>query len=137
MTDRLPSSVPAATGLATAPADREPDVSGFYLRDPYGEWRDGEGVPVVAGFGVDCTTVELGAWARLGGSGAYVDVAGRGDYCDVYVAEIAAGGHLEPEQHVFEKTIYVLSGRGTTTIQLADGGEHIVEWGRGASLRSR
>jgi quercetin dioxygenase-like cupin family protein len=106
--------------------------AGHYLRDPYKEWRATEGVPTIEGFGVDCHTLELAPWPRLGGRGAYVDLGGRGDYLDVYVAEIPPGGHLEPERHVFEETIHVLSGRGTTTIELADGSEHIIEWGAGS-----
>jgi quercetin dioxygenase-like cupin family protein len=106
--------------------------SGVYLRDPYREWRAGEGIPVHEGFGIDCHTIELGPWPRLGGRGAWVDLAGRGDYCDIYVAEIPAGGHLEAERHVFEETIHVLAGRGTTTIGLPDGGEHVIEWGPGS-----
>jgi quercetin dioxygenase-like cupin family protein len=106
--------------------------AGHYLRDPYAEWRAGEGVPVHAGFGIDCLAIELAPWARLGGRGAYVDVAGRGDYCDLYVAEIAPGGHLEPERHLYEETIFVLAGRGTTTLALADGTEHVIEWAAGS-----
>jgi quercetin dioxygenase-like cupin family protein len=103
-----------------------------YLRSPYREWRATEGIPVHEGFGIDCGTVELAPWARLGGSGAYIDLAGRGDYCETYVAEIAPGGHLEPERHLFEETILVLRGRGTTTLELADGTEHILEWQQGS-----
>ena len=108
------------------------DQPGHYLRDLYKEWRADEGIPVVEGFGVDCHTVDLAPWPRLGGRGAYVDLGGRGDYCDVYVAEIPAGGHLEPERHVFEETIHVLSGQGTTSLTLADGTQHVIEWGAGS-----
>jgi len=106
--------------------------SGYYLRNPYMEWRRAEGVPIHEGFGIDCLAIDLAPWPRLGGRGAYIDVAGRGDYCDVYVAEIAAGGHLEPERHVYEETIYVLRGRGTTTLELPNGSEHVVEWEEGS-----
>jgi quercetin dioxygenase-like cupin family protein len=108
-----------------------PDPS-IYLRDPYREWRAGEGIPVHEGFGIDCHAIDLAPWPRLGGRGAWVDVAGRGDFCDIYVAEIPAGGHLEPERHLFEETIHVLAGRGTTTLELPGGGEHIIEWGAGS-----
>ena len=115
----------------TDPAVPPPDPS-IYLRDPYREWRAGEGIPVHEGFGIDCHAIDLAPWPRLGGRGAWVDVAGRGDFCDIYVAEIPAGGHLEPERHLFEETIHVLAGRGTTTLELPDGSEHIIEWGAGS-----
>ena len=106
---------PSSTAVSS---DEQP---AHYLRDPYLEWRQGEGIPVHEGFGIDCHAIDLGPWPRLGGRGAWVDLAGRGDYCDIYVAEIPPGGHLEPERHLFEETIHVLAGRGTTTIGLPDG----------------
>jgi quercetin dioxygenase-like cupin family protein len=113
-----------ASGLPPAPDS----AAGYYLRNPYEDWRRSEGVPVHSGFGVDCLDIDLRPWPRLGGRGAFVDLAGRGDYCDIYVAEIPPGGHLEPERHLYEETILVLQGRGTTTLELGDGSSHIVEW---------
>jgi quercetin dioxygenase-like cupin family protein len=104
----------------------------FYLRRPYEDWRLGEGLPTYEGFGIDCLDIDLAPWPRLGGRGAYVDVAGRGDFTNIYVAEIPPAGQLEPEQHLFEETILVLKGAGTTTLELADGTDHIVEWQKGS-----
>jgi quercetin dioxygenase-like cupin family protein len=120
------------TDAAIAGQNPEPTESNYYLRRPYEDWREGEGLPVYEGFGVDCLEIDLAPWPRLGGRGAYVDVAGRGDFTNIYVAEIAPGGHLEPERHLFEETILVLKGRGTTTIELPDGSDHIVEWQEGS-----
>jgi uncharacterized RmlC-like cupin family protein len=103
-----------------------------YLRDPYREWRATEGIPIVSGFGIDCLGLELSPWPRRGGLGAYVELAGGGDYSDIYVAEIPPGGHLEPTRQLFEETINVLSGQGTTTIWLPDGGQHVIEWSAGS-----
>ena len=38
-----------------------------YLIDPYREWAEGEGIPVVRGFGVDLLEVDVRPWARSGG----------------------------------------------------------------------
>jgi quercetin dioxygenase-like cupin family protein len=108
------------------------EASSYYLRSPYLDWRRTEGIPVYDGFGVDCLDLDLAPWGRLGGRGAYVDVAGRGDFTNIYVAEIPPGGHLEPERHLFEETVLVLKGRGTTTLELPDGSDHIVEWREGS-----
>lgn len=103
-----------------------------HFRNPYLEWRASESVPVYEGFGIDCTGIELGPAARVGGLGAYVDVAGRGDYCDVYVAEIPPAGALNPEQHLCDKLIYVLSGHGSTVLELRGNVKHVFEWGPGS-----
>jgi mannose-6-phosphate isomerase-like protein (cupin superfamily) len=61
-----------------------------------------------------------------------VHLAGRGDFTSCFVVEIPAGGQLHPERHVFDKTYYVFQGRGSTTIELPDGGRHSFEWGPGS-----
>ena len=63
-------------------------VNPYYLRDSYAEFLATEGVPVVEGFSVDCLTLPLEPWPRLGGRGAYVHLAGRGEFLSCYVAEI-------------------------------------------------
>ncbi len=100
--------------------------------DAYQTFIESEGIPIVTGFFVeDLNTVEVKPWARVGGNGAYVDLDGNGHTNDAYVCEIPPGKSLNPERHMFEKLIYVLSGRGATAITL---GEHqqTFEWGPGS-----
>jgi quercetin dioxygenase-like cupin family protein len=107
-------------------------VNPFYLRDPYREFLKTEGVPVYEDvMSTDLTTLELGPWERLGGSGAYVHIPGRGDFVTCYVAEIPAGGQLKPEKHLYDEIIYVVAGRGATTIEVP-GGRASFEWGTGS-----
>jgi gentisate 1,2-dioxygenase len=104
----------------------------YYLRDTYREFLASEGVPVVEGFAVDCLSLPLEPWPRLGGRGAYVHLAGRGELLSCYVAEIPPGGQLEPERHLHDEVIHVLQGRGTTVVELPGGGQHTFEWGPGS-----
>lgn len=104
----------------------------YYLRDSYAEFLGREGVPVVEGFAVDCLTLPLEPWPRLGGKGAYVHLAGRGEFLSCYVAEIPPGGQLEMERHLCDEVIYVLQGRGATTIELPGARTHTLEWGPGS-----
>ncbi len=104
----------------------------YYLRDSYREFLASEGIPVVEGFAVDCLTLPLEPWPRLGGRGAYVHLAGRGELLSCYVAEISPGGQLEPERHLFDKVIHVLQGRGATVVELPGGNQHTFEWGPGS-----
>ncbi len=86
-------------------------------RGAYERWMVSEGIPIVRGHGVsDIMAVELGPWARLGGQGAYIDLQGMEGVTGMYVAEIPPGGALEPEKHLFDETIYILSGRGSGRI---------------------
>ena len=59
----------------------------------YQRWIKGEGVPVVEGFGVeDVREMELGAWRRIGGKGAFLNLYGMEGATGMYVAEIPPGG---------------------------------------------
>ncbi len=100
--------------------------------DTYQSFVESEGIPIVTGFFVeDLNTLELGPWGRVGGNGAYVNLDGNGGTNDAYVCEIPAGKSLNPERHMFEKLIYVLSGRGATALKQGDR-EQTFEWGPGA-----
>ncbi len=76
----------------------------------YDHFLENEGLPVYRGNYVeDVYTLPLGDWERLGGRGAYINLANQ-QQTDGYVVEIAPGGALNPERHLFEKIVYVLSG---------------------------
>ena len=100
--------------------------------EAYQTFIESEGIPIVTGFFVeDLNTLELKPWARVGGNGAYVNLDGNGGTNDAYVCEIPPGMSLNPERHMFEKLIYVLSGRGATALKQGDR-EQTFEWGPGA-----
>jgi hypothetical protein len=84
-------------------------VEQYFMLDPFGEFVRSEGIPVIEDYSVDCLTLPLEQWPRLGGKGAYVHLTGRGDFCSVYVA-----------------------GRGATRIELPGGASHTFEWGAGS-----
>ena len=100
--------------------------------EAYQTFIESEGIPIVTGFFVeDLNTLPLKPWARVGGNGAYVNLDGNGGTNDAYVCEIPPGKSLNPERHMFEKLIYVLSGRGATALTQGDR-EQTFEWGPGA-----
>jgi len=112
--------------------DEHLDLNPYYQVDSYSKFIKTEGVPIVEAYSVDCLTLPLEPWPRLGGTGAYVHLAGRGDACSCYVAEIPAGGQLKPEQHFHDELIHVVAGRGATSIELPTGEKHTFEWGPGS-----
>jgi cupin superfamily acireductone dioxygenase involved in methionine salvage len=103
-----------------------------FLFDPYLDWTEREGLPVVEDFGVDLNEVETKPWARMGADGAFVHLKGRGDFVAIFVIDIAPGGKTEPQKHLFEEVVYVLDGNGSTTIETSDGRTHSFEWQRGS-----
>ncbi len=100
-----------------------------FLRDPYLEWVAGEGVPVADDFGVDLIGAATAPWARFGVDGAIVHLKGRGDFVSIFILDIPGGGETSPQGHLFEEVIYVLSGHGSTNVELPGGTKHSFEWG--------
>jgi oxalate decarboxylase/phosphoglucose isomerase-like protein (cupin superfamily) len=103
------------------------------IRTAYQVWQEAEGIPVIRGFHVeDLRTVEVKPWARKGGKGVFIDLEGTGGTNDAYVCEIPAGGTLEPQRHLYEEVIYVLKGRGATTVWVEGGAKVTFEWQAGS-----
>ncbi len=100
-----------------------------FLLDPYIEWTEREGVPIIEELGVDLLKVETKPWPRFDADGALVHLEGRGDFVSIFVIDIAPGGKTAPQRHLFEEVIYVLSGHGSTTVETHDGKKHSFEWG--------
>jgi mannose-6-phosphate isomerase-like protein (cupin superfamily) len=100
--------------IAETPKDGLKD---YIKADPYAEWLEKEGVRVYEEFYFpSLAKIELGPWPRKGGKGAVVHIANRHMPNDCHIVEITPGGKSEPEHHMYELTIYVVSGRGATTI---------------------
>jgi oxalate decarboxylase/phosphoglucose isomerase-like protein (cupin superfamily) len=97
--------------------------------DSYLDWLKNERIPVVEDFGVHLPEVETRPWPRYGVDGAAVHLKGRGDFVSMFVLDLAPGAASEPQRHLYEEVIYVLSGRGSTTLETADGRTHGFEWG--------
>lgn len=99
------------------------------LLDPYMEWAEAEGVPVIEDFAVDLLAAETKPWARFGCDGAIVNLKGRGNFCSIFLLELSPGGKSAPQRHLYEDVYYVLSGHGSTTVEAGDGRKHTFEWG--------
>ena len=102
-------------------------------RATYLKYIEGEGVPVVEGFYVpDLKEVEVAPWARKGGRGAIIRLEGAENLNDAYVYELPPGGVSNLMHHMFEELVYVVSGRGATTVSNGRGDETTFEWGPGS-----
>ncbi|MGH7760916.1 MAG: cupin domain-containing protein [Candidatus Dormibacteraceae bacterium] len=70
-------------------------------------------------------------WPRLGARGALVLLEGRGDFVDCKLVELEPGGQADPQRHLYEEVVYVLAGRGSTTVESRDR-RNSFEWGTGS-----
>ncbi len=103
--------------------------------DPYLDWIEAEGVKRIVDYKFpDLNDVELGDWERKGGKGAIINIPNGALPNDAHLVEIKPGGKSEPEHHMYEETMYVVSGRGATSCWLEEGQKSTFEWAAGSLL---
>ena len=114
----------------------EPKISTQQIaekKSSYRKWVEKEGIPLIEGFFIeDLKTLDLQPWDGKGGMGVRICLEGTGETNDAYVCEIAPGKSLKPQRHLFEELIYIVSGRGATTIWQDGGPKRTFEWQEGA-----
>lgn len=99
----------------------------------YEKWQETEGLDVIKGWFIeDLRKVPLRPWKRKGGFGVFINLEGTGGENDAYVCEIPAGGSLLAQKHLFEEVIFILDGRGSTTIWNEGGAKQSFEWQPGS-----
>ncbi|MFC2056682.1 cupin domain-containing protein [Chloroflexota bacterium] len=101
----------------------------------YEEWMQKEGIPLYESFGgvEDITELPRQPWARMGGSGTFIQLEGTKQAGKLlYVVEIPAGGALEPEKHLYDELIYILRGRGLSEVWHEGQSKRTFEWGEGS-----
>ena len=100
---------------------------------PYTRWVRNDGLDIIsAHYIANLHTVELKPWARRGGRGVYINHEASRTSNDCYVCEIPPGGKLAPQRQLFEEMIYVLDGRGSTTVWNTAGQRITFEWNKGS-----
>ncbi|MCC6177314.1 MAG: ethanolamine ammonia lyase-activating protein [Chloroflexi bacterium] len=100
--------------------------------DPYRRWLKNQDVPIHGGEYVpDVKTVELGWWERKGGNGCILSFSDQ-MVADGHIVEIAPGGQLKEQRHLYEEMVFVSEGRGATTVWYEDTPKHTFEWEKGA-----
>jgi quercetin dioxygenase-like cupin family protein len=111
----------------------DPDTAPVFERiDTYEEWQKDEGVKLHSGLYIkNLFTLELEHWARKGCDGAVIYLDGDEETNEI-VIEIGPGGKTNPEHHMFNEVIYVLSGRGATSVWYDEAKKQTFEWAAGA-----
>lgn len=102
-------------------------------KSSYDHWVESEGVPVIKTFFVeDIRKVQLDWWERKGGNGAFLQMEGAGQINNCYICEIPPGKSLNVQRQLFEEMIYVIKGRGATTVWNDEDRNQTFEWQAGA-----
>ena len=100
------------------------------VSNPYNNWIDSTGVPVYREYFIDdLRTVKVGGWAQRGCDAAFIELTGQQGVTGCYVLEIGPGQTLPKFNVALDECIYVLQGRGLTTIYHPSGsGSKSFEW---------
>jgi len=97
------------------------------------KWIEGQGIPILSEFSVpNLKEVKVGSWERLGAYGAFIVLDAVEDINDAYVLEMSAGSSARAERHMYEEVVYVLSGRGASTVWNEGGPKRTFEWHEGS-----
>lgn len=112
------------------PTDAQPrQTSG--RRTPYDDWIESTGVPVHRGYAIgDARTVPVGPWPERECNAAFVVLAGQAGVSEARITEVPPGGTTRPVTFSLDEVVYVVGGRGLTTIWSGDGPKKSFEWGQ-------
>lgn len=109
--------------------DRMQEAALRAYKSPYEEWKESEGLPTVRGLAVqNLMDLELTPWASRGGAGAFINLDGTGGFNDTYLCEISPGKSLKPVKHIYEDTVFIMKGEGTTTVWIDPNKKQTFEW---------
>jgi len=98
---------------------------------PYDRWMEAQGLPIYRGYYIeDLRTIELKDWPMREVKTAFVQLVGMEGINELRVSELAPGQTTKPFKMAVDEIVYVLDGRGTTTVWSEDGGpKRSFEWG--------
>jgi len=106
----------------------------WYVNSSYQEFIKREGAPLYEGSALeDLASLELADWKRRGGKVAYTRLGDQEDH-NLQIVEIPPGGELKPEHHMYDAIMFVMRGRGATSIWQEGEPKRSVEWQEGSLL---
>lgn len=114
-------------------ADTTPALPAVDQRTAYDRFVEEQGVPIVESFHIpDLLEVEVGPWERKGTAGAILRLQGAEYVNSSYLLEIPPSGQTTVQRHMYEELIYVIKGRGATTVWNGRGARTTFEWSVGS-----
>ena len=105
--------------------------------DHYEDWQRREGAPLITGFYIeDLKELELGAWERKGGKGAFVNLEGTGGVNDLQILEVPPSASTVAVHHMFEVLAYVVAWANSSTLCISASTVCCTTWPSGPRRRS-
>lgn len=90
---------------------------------------DSLGLPVHSGYYIeDLRALELGRWEERGCDAAFIQLEGQQGITETRVSEVPARGELPPVRLAFDEVVYVVQGRGATSVWRSGGQRKSFEW---------
>jgi oxalate decarboxylase/phosphoglucose isomerase-like protein (cupin superfamily) len=100
------------------------------LKYTHDRWIDSLGLPIHSGYFIeDLRQIPLGRWEARGCDAAFIQLEGQQGITETRVSEIPAREVLPPVRLAFDEVVYVVQGRGATTIWDSSGARKSFEWG--------
>jgi len=102
-------------------------------RTLYDDWAERQEIPIYrCQYARNLGTLPVAPWPRKGVNGAFIHHAETSESNDSYLCQIPPGGQTTPQRHLYQETIYVLSGRGATAVWLEPDQKVTFEWQEGS-----
>jgi quercetin dioxygenase-like cupin family protein len=96
---------------------------------PYEVWVSSVGIPIHKGYFIeDLRKVPLGRWDERGCDAAFIQLVGQEGVAETRLQEIAPGKTLPPQRFGMDEVVYVVDGRGLTTLSWDNGQKTTFEW---------
>ncbi|HZT09165.1 MAG TPA: ethanolamine ammonia lyase-activating protein [Chloroflexota bacterium] len=109
------------------------DPDRWWHRLYYDDWVAREGLELIRGHRVeDVFTQPLRYWPRTDGYAVHIALDGAAEQAAAYVQEIPPTRKLNPQRHMFEELVYILKGRGSTSVWYDEQNKRSFEWGPGS-----
>lgn len=100
------------------------------LKYTHDRWMDSLELPVHVGYYIeDMRELTLRRWEERGCDAAFIQLEGAQGITETRVSEVPPRGVLPPVRLAFDEVVYVVQGRGATTIWRSGGERKSFEWG--------
>src|SRR6202022_1190556 len=100
------------------------------LKYPPDHWVASPGLPIHSGYFIeDLRELPLGRWEARGCDAAFIQLEGQQGITETRVSEVPPRAVLPPVRLAFDEVVYVVQGRGATTIWRSGGERKSFEWG--------
>jgi oxalate decarboxylase/phosphoglucose isomerase-like protein (cupin superfamily) len=99
------------------------------LKFTHDRWMDSLGLPIYSGYYIeDMRELKLGRWDERGCDAAFIQLEGQQGVTETRVSEIPPRGVLPSVRLAFDEVVYVVQGRGATTVWRSGGERKSFEW---------